>query len=280
MCKIASKKLVTRPLTVTTQKPAPLSLLGEPLQLQLISPPILDSTSTVSIASASNPSYFDMLPPLTTPHFTPSSLLLDPLDYSFPSPAVVMPAPSAPHYEQFITSTTSTTSSSDAQSGGSPSPFETSSDEENEYSHWAPHHSVVMGEILEEDKPLCLDAGVVDSSLIDEDQGDSAAGAKTLPGMKIVSMSSAPARTAAAKAGCVSKKTVTAYEKRERNRLAAERYRKKGRDTISYLDQQRGDLSQLNCELQQKNDQLEREVAFLKDTLAKHGLLLSTRGRC
>lgn len=54
------------------------------------------------------------------------------------------------------------------------------------------------------------------------------------------------------------KKAVT-EEKRERNRLAAERYRQKGRDTIA--------------QLQEKTQQLERENQQLRETLVSHGLL-------
>jgi hypothetical protein len=60
-------------------------------------------------------------------------------------------------------------------------------------------------------------------------------------------------------------------EKRERNRLAAEKYRKKGRDLIVTLERKCDDLSKENTSLSQRNKCLEDELARLREILMKSG---------
>jgi len=60
-------------------------------------------------------------------------------------------------------------------------------------------------------------------------------------------------------------------EKRERNRLAAEKYRKKGRDLIVSLERKCEDLSNENATLFQRNKCLEDELCRLREILMKKG---------
>lgn len=61
-------------------------------------------------------------------------------------------------------------------------------------------------------------------------------------------------------------------EKRERNRLAAEKYRKKGRDTIVTLERACHQLSAENAQLKEKSQMLEQQVQQLKTILLQYGV--------
>lgn len=61
----------------------------------------------------------------------------------------------------------------------------------------------------------------------------------------------------------------TVDEKRERNRLAAERYRKRGRDTISSLTEHCNELMVENEKLASRNKELESEVMYLRQMLER-----------
>jgi len=61
-------------------------------------------------------------------------------------------------------------------------------------------------------------------------------------------------------------------EKRERNRLAAEKYRKKGRDTIVTLERACHQLTAENAQLKDKSQMLEQQVQQLKTLLLQYGV--------
>lgn len=61
-------------------------------------------------------------------------------------------------------------------------------------------------------------------------------------------------------------------EKRERNRLAAEKYRKKGRDTIATLERACHQLNAENTQLKDKSQMLEQQVQQLKTLLLQYGV--------
>jgi len=61
-------------------------------------------------------------------------------------------------------------------------------------------------------------------------------------------------------------------EKRERNRLAAEKYRKKGRDTIVTLERACHQLNAENAQLKDKSQMLEQQVQQLKTLLLQYGV--------
>ena len=102
------------------------------------------------------------------------------------------------------------------------------------------------------------------------------------PGPKTATQTEAPAgqeRPASAPAPACpqrrrsTKPQKTVDEKRERNRLAAERYRKRGRDTISTLADQCTDLVSENEMLLKRNKELETEVAYLRQILERSCLI-------
>jgi len=58
-------------------------------------------------------------------------------------------------------------------------------------------------------------------------------------------------------------------EKRERNRLAAEKYRQKGRDLLNTLEEKCMQLSQENCGLKSRNNVLQEEVEYLRRLVSR-----------
>jgi len=60
-------------------------------------------------------------------------------------------------------------------------------------------------------------------------------------------------------------------KREKRNRLAAEKYRKKGRDTIVTLERKCDELIIENTSLNQRNKCLESELAHLRNLLMKNG---------
>ena len=270
MCKTASKKFL-----------APIGKSKLPLPL-VTTPPALDSQvflrNSSSSSSCTHPGYFDILPSLNTPRFTPSALLFEGLDYSFPSLATPVPI--------FTCSSTSTAAAA-----------VTLNSDSHLQAHLLDHSPIPGSPVAAPDHVApdhCLSSTSV-SSLDDDDQDTWPSASQSLDldeipeyhGSKIITrrMSAAAAAAQAASspltftkpisimrkpggaAGSVTKVTaagiskgkgVNSEDKKERNRLAAERYRQKGRDTISYLAQ--------------RTDDLERENKVLRGLLIRHGI--------
>ena len=247
-------------------------LLNKPtsLPLPLVTPPALrspmllfpkSSHSTSLSCSAVNPGYFDILPPLSTPRFTPGALLFDGLDYNFPTPntpsiTILISASSS--------SLSSEPSSEDQFAPGSPLNSSSSlSSLEGGHDSWASASGCVyMDESVDGVKPTLIGCGTITTRSM-------SAALATTPASAPKKVSGGPTPRIGKTASCLSspgstnsgggvEKKVNGAEKRERNRLAAEKYRQKGRDTISFLAQ--------------RTEELERENSLLKAALTKHGL--------
>ena len=57
--------------------------------------------------------------------------------------------------------------------------------------------------------------------------------------------------------------------KKERNRLASEKYRKRNRDLVVTLSEEQRQLEEENLILKETNERLEKQVNWLKELLAK-----------